>query len=305
MESYLGSHFAWWVGVVESRQDPKKMGRCQVRILGSHTDLKSIIPTADLPWAQPLIPLNDNASLQIKEGDYVVGFYLDGHDSQVPIIMGILPGIPVALPAVTEGFADPRTGAELSSAPRRPGASSGVRYPSRLNESTLSRLARNERISETPIQSKKTSVSTASIAGGGSWSEPPTPYAAVYPYNRVMETESGHILEFDDTPGAERIHIYHRSGTFDEYHPDGSKVTRINKDAYEIVVSDKNVYVKGSLNITADQDITLKAGQSITIEAGTDVKIKAGTTFSSEAGATQEHKSGGPMTLKGIPMNLN
>lgn len=180
-----------------------------------------------------------------------------------------------------------------------------MRYPSRLGEPTFSRLARNEKISQTPIQSKKNSVSTASIAGGGSWSEPATKYAAVYPYNRVMETESGHILEFDDTPGAERIHIYHRSGTFDEYHPDGSKVTRINKDAYEIVVSDKNVYVKGSLNITADQDITLKAGQSITIEAGTDVKIKAGATFSSEAGATQEHKSGGPMTLKGIPMNLN
>jgi len=305
MDTNIGSQFVWWTGVVESRQDPKKVGRCRVRIVGSHTDLKSVIPTADLPWAHPLIPLNDNASLQIKEGDYVVGFYLDGQDSQVPIIMGILPGIPVALPAATEGFADPRTGAELSSAPRQPGASRGVRYPSRLNESTLSRLARNEKISQTPIQSKKNSVSTASIAGGGSWSEPPTKYAAVYPYNRVMETESGHILEFDDTPGAERIHIYHRSGTFDEYHPDGSKVTRINKDAYEIVVSDKNVYVKGSLNITADQDITLKAGQSITIEAGTDVKIKAGATFSSEAGATQEHKSGGPMTLKGIPMNLN
>jgi hypothetical protein len=249
--------------------------------------------------------VNDSASLQIKEGDYVVGFYLDGLDSQVPIIMGILPGIPVALPSITEGFADPRTGAELSSAPRQPGASRGVRYPARLNESTLSRLARNQNISGTIVPAKKSEVATVSVAGGGSWTEPATKYAAVYPYNRVMETESGHVLEFDDTPGAERIHIYHRSGTFQEMHPDGSMVTHIDKDAYEIVISDKNVYVKGSLNITADQDITLKAGTSVTIEAGTDVKIKAGTTFSSEAGATQEHKSGGPMILKGIPMNLN
>jgi hypothetical protein len=305
MDTNIGSHFVWWVGVVESRQDPKKVGRCQVRILGSHTDLKSVIPTENLPWAQPLIPLNDNASLQIKEGDYVVGFYLDGHDSQVPIIMGILPGIPVSLPAPTEGFADPRTGRELSSAPRQPGASTGVRYPSRLNESTLSRLARNEKISDTPIQSKKSSVSTVSIAGGGSWSEPPTPYATVYPYNRVMETESGHILEFDETPGAERVHIYHRSGTFDEYHPDGSKVTRINKDAYEIVLSDKNIYVKGSLNITADKDVTIKAGQDVTIEAGGSFKVKAGVSIEQVSGADTKHTAGAGMSLKGVPMNWN
>lgn len=80
MEANLGDQFIWWMGVVESRQDPKKVGRCQVRIVGSHTDIKSVIPTEDLPWAQPIIPLNDNSSLQIKEGDYVVGFYLDGSE---------------------------------------------------------------------------------------------------------------------------------------------------------------------------------------------------------------------------------
>jgi len=299
MEANLGDKFVWWIGVVESRQDPKKVGRCQVRIVGAHTENKSVIPTEHLPWAQPLIPLNDTASLQIKEGDYVVGFYLDGQESQVPIIMGILPGIPVALGPASTGFNDPRTGSELSSAP------GGVRYPSRINEPTFSRLARNEKISQTPIQTKKSGVqSGVSVAGGGSWSEPKTPYAAVYPYNRVMETESGHILEFDDTPGAERVHIYHRSGTFDEVHPDGSKVVHIKADAYEVVLSDKKIYVKGSLDITADKDITLKAGQSVIIEAGTDVKIKAGTTFSSEAGASQEHK-GATMTLKGVPMLLN
>ena len=36
----------------------------------------------------------------------------------------------------------------------------------------------------------------------------------VYPKNHVYETESGHIKEFDDTEGAERIHEYHKSGTF-------------------------------------------------------------------------------------------
>ena len=42
--------FVWWQGVVEDRNDPLKLGRCRVRILGYHTDNKQDIPTATLPW---------------------------------------------------------------------------------------------------------------------------------------------------------------------------------------------------------------------------------------------------------------
>jgi Gp5 N-terminal OB domain len=318
MEGNLGSQFIWWVGVVESRQDPKRVGRCQVRIVGSHTDMKSTIPTEDLPWAHPIIPVNDTASLQIKEGDYVVGFYLDGPESQVPIIMGILPGIPTKRPSPTSGFADPRVGAELSSAPKKPLSVTPViggaiivegipsRYPENLNEPTFSRLSRNEKISQTPIQGKKTSISVAvPTAGPGTWSEPATPYAAEYPYNRVMETESGHILEFDDTPGAERIHIYHRSGTSEETHPDGTKVTRINKDAFEIVLSDKNIYVKGDLNITTVGNINLKAGMNVNIEAGLNIVMNALGSVTTQAVLGIFGSTIGPMALNGLPINWN
>jgi hypothetical protein len=318
MDHNLGSQFIWWTGVVESRSDPKKVGRYQVRIVGAHSEKRSVLATEDLPWAHPMIPLNDSASPQLKEGDYVVGFYFDGKDMQVPVIMGTLPGIPSALPPASVGFSDPRTGAELSSAPKKPAALSpmiggvtiteGVaqRNPSSLNESTLSRLARNERISETPIAGKQSSISVAvPTASPGTWSEPATPYAAVYPYNRVMETESGHILEFDDTPGAERVHIYHRSGTSEEIHPDGTKVTRINADAYEIVLSDKNVYVKGDLNITAVGDVNIKAGMNVNIEAGKDIILNALGSLTTQAVVGQTHTSTGPMGLTGLPINLN
>lgn len=320
IDANLGVHFIWWVGVVENRNDPKQVGRCQVRIAGSHTDQKSVLPTDSLPWAQPLIPLNDTSSLQIKEGDYVVGFYMDGVNAQVPIIVGILPGIPVQLLNPAVGFSDPRTGDTLSGAPRTPktltvssgGSSVSItdnhptRYPNRLKEPTFSRLSRNEKISQTAIQFKKDSVfKSIPIAGGGMYDEPETPYATQYPYNRVMETESGHILEFDDTPGAERIHIYHRSGTFDEYHPDGTKVTRIHADAYEIILSDKHVFVNGDINITAKNNVNIKAGKSIQLEAGENVFVKAGEMFSSQATTMQSHFSAGPMNLNGIPMNLN
>lgn len=318
METDFGDQLVWWVGVVEDRKDPKQVGRCRVRIAGSHTEMKSTIPTDHLPWAQPLIPLNDTSSLQIKEGDMVMGFYLDGLERQVPIIMGIIPGIPVERPSPSSGFSDPRIGSDLSSAPKKPLAVTPVlggavitegvasRYPENLNEPTFSRLARNEKISQTPIQGKKTSISVAvPTAGPGTWSEPATPYAAEYPYNRVMETESGHILEFDDTPGAERVHIYHRSGTSEETHPDGTKVTRINKDAYEIVLSDKNVYVKGDLNITAVGNLNLKAGMNVNIEAGLNIVVNALGSILGQATTAISLGTVGPMSLNGIPMMLN
>jgi len=305
MESNLGSHFIWWVGVVEDRQDPLKVGRCRVRILGSHSDSRSLIPTEDLPWAMPMIPLNDNASLQIKEGDFVAGFYLDGMEEHSPIIWGILPGIPKSRPPASVGFSDPRTEGELESSPHLPDTNA-TRNPRRLNEPTFSRLARNEKIDDTIVATKKLDVQlSVPTAGPGVWNEPETPYNAVYPYNRVMETESGHVLEFDDTPGAERIHIYHRSGTYEEVHPDGTKVTHIKSTAYEVVLSDKNIYVRGDLNLTAAGNINIKAGRNVNIESGEDIILNATGSVNSQAGISEAHTSTGVMSFNGLPINLN
>mgnify|MGYP006223932705 FL=1 len=41
--------FHWFVGVVESRNDPSQIGRVQVRVLGHHTDNKNSIPTSPDP----------------------------------------------------------------------------------------------------------------------------------------------------------------------------------------------------------------------------------------------------------------
>jgi len=49
--------FVWWVGVVENRNDPDMLGRCQVRIIGFHTEDKTQLPTEDLPWAYPMLPV--------------------------------------------------------------------------------------------------------------------------------------------------------------------------------------------------------------------------------------------------------
>ena len=94
-------NFIWWVGVVEDRNDPEKLGRCKVRIFGYHTENLAILPTDDLPWAIPLQPMTSAANSGIGstplgplEGTWVAGWFLDGEEKQQPIMMGTVGGKP-------------------------------------------------------------------------------------------------------------------------------------------------------------------------------------------------------------------
>lgn len=98
--------FFWWIGVVEDRMDPEKLGRCRVRILGYHIDNKETLPTSGLPWAMPMQPIS-SAALSGKgaapvgplEGTWVMGFFVDGPDKQQPMMLGTIGGMPT--PAAT------------------------------------------------------------------------------------------------------------------------------------------------------------------------------------------------------------
>lgn len=89
--------FYWFVGVVEDRNDDLKSGRCKVRIFGDHPSNKEDLPTADLPWAVPMQPITSAAisgkgttPLGPVEGTWVVGWYLDGPDKQIPMMIGTI-----------------------------------------------------------------------------------------------------------------------------------------------------------------------------------------------------------------------
>jgi hypothetical protein len=97
-------NFYWWTGVVEdSRGDPLNAGRCKVRIFGAHTDDLNLIPSEDLPWAMPLKSPNISSMYTpLREGQYVMGYFNDGAAGQMPVIVGVFPGIP-------QSEADPKT----------------------------------------------------------------------------------------------------------------------------------------------------------------------------------------------------
>ena len=107
--------FAWFVGVVEDRNDPLELGRVRVRCLGHHTADLTQLPTADLPWAHVMHPVTDPAMHGmgmspsfLVEGTWVIGFFRDFGEKQQPVIMGSLPGVPQKPADYRAGFNDPR-----------------------------------------------------------------------------------------------------------------------------------------------------------------------------------------------------
>ena len=319
--------FTWFVGVVEDRADPKKVGRVKVRCLGYHTKDKVKLPTDDLPWAHVMNPVTSatvsgvgQTPLGVVEGTWVVGFFTDGDDAQMPMIMGTLPGVITTdgLPfestadgvqSKQEGFFDPKGN-----------------YP-KYAESDVNRLARNDDDSpHSTLTLRKAdrdiAVGTAQIDGifdgvaqipndldtitgagtgrpvVGTWDEPETEYATVYPNNHVFETEGGHIKEFDDTKDKQRIHERHASGSGYEIFNNGTKITRVKQDNYNIISNDEFCHIQGDQRTTIDKGLRIrvnslgKAGNNYNIEVGqgsnVNIEVNGGNINLTTLGSGQD-----------------
>ena len=96
-DDYYGDRFRWFVGVVKDVGDDRS--RVRVRIFGiHHTEDLEKVSDGDLPWATVMYPTtggqasSGNASHNLTPGTWVVGFFLDGNDSQQPIVIGSING---------------------------------------------------------------------------------------------------------------------------------------------------------------------------------------------------------------------
>ena len=109
-ESFLKTNFMgrdgfrWWVGQIPPEGEDYDLqqngggwgNRIKVRILGYHPYSVVELPNKDLPWATILMGTTDGSgaqnratSVSIAPGDTVFGFFLDGDNGQVPVIMGV------------------------------------------------------------------------------------------------------------------------------------------------------------------------------------------------------------------------
>jgi len=228
--------FRWFIGVVEDRDDPLKLGRVRVRIYNVHSEKKSLVNTTELPWAGVLNSINSSSLDKIgisptgmQVGSTVIGFFMDGNDGNNPMIMGTLAGVPGNDQAKHDVCNEAR---EVNAVPK-------------------------------------------SYNGSGRVMEPNSAFAAKYPYNKVIRTERGHVIEVDDTPDKERIHIYHKSGSYSETNEVGRKVDKVVDDHFEIIVKNDNVWIGGNVKVHVMGNVDIKVEGTYTVESSVKMKFKA------------------------------
>lgn len=131
-------------------------------------------------------------------------------------------------------------------------------------------------------------------------SEPLSAYNAQYPYNQVKETESGHVMEMDDTPGAERVNITHRTGTFIEMHPNGKRVDKTLNDRHDYTTGDSIERVEGNTYKIFDKSVTIK-----TTEGEVTFQLEKGSmNITLNEGNVNIHLVGGNLNMK-VDGNVN
>lgn len=212
---FYGDQTRWFLGeVVDVENDPLKLGRVKVKVFGVYDEIDPV----DLPWAQIVVPVTQGVHdgkgqyLGILKGTQVFGVFLDGQNSQLPMVIGTVP----------------KKGDDNAKAKEN------------------------------------------------------------YPHNKVYQTDRGHYKEWDDTEGKERIREQHKSGTFYEMMPDGSRETvveenetlRVKGDA-TIKVGSKDGNNKANLTIIGDCNITVTGNATI---GATNVSVNATEKVTVRAG---------------------
>ena len=278
---------SFYTGVVEDIHDPEKMDRVKVRVMGIHIEERSTgenhLKTEELPWANVMAPTVFGMSTGIGtsfcpvKGTWVIVFF-ENDDLQKPMVIGTIKGIPTENQcSASQGFTDP-----------------DGEYPlkDRLKEPDTNRLHRNENYSKTelsknrdPNLEKNIKYTTDGSSNSGSWNMPTQLNTnTTYPDNTVIETKSGHIIEIDDTPGNERIHVWHPAGSFLEFRPDGSVTTKATNHHFRVVNGNKHELVNGFRTATIDNDDENTVGGDKNTLVQNNYNIGVGGTYSLKAG---------------------
>jgi muramidase (phage lysozyme) len=248
------NNLLWFLGVVEDNNDPQSLGRVRARAFGIHPQSKDDVPTEDLPWAFIVSGTYDAAYKPPELNSWVWGFFIDGKGAQQPVLLGVMLGMPTMIPG---GYGDSNSGFSAM------GDGSTL---DKVFKPDISDLARGENIQSTSVMAKNvTGGESVNGAGGKNWATPKSPYNAQYPHNWVKETKSGHVMEFDDTPGHERVNIYHRSGSHIEMNSSGQTTFKsvgsaffvMESNGYIRIKGDANVTVEGVANINCENDVNL------------------------------------------------
>ena len=94
-----------------------------------------------------------------------------------------------------------------------------------------------------------------------------------YPENQVKETSSGHIIEYDDTNGRERVMIRHRTGSGVEMRADGSVILSSTNNTLRIVAANEKVIVEGDGDVVYNGNLKMRVAGDFDLEVGGDFNV--------------------------------
>jgi hypothetical protein len=306
----LGDSFRWFVGRVADIKDPMRLGRVKVRMIHDQTGELGTqsnnfgITDEDLLWAWPISAIQ-SASLHWRKirdvelegfevpdwidavglsptgtavGTYVYGFYLDGHEQNIPLIFGSYH----KMSRHPEPPTDETTGKMLQIDEIESKLYSDIAALARGNyfdEETLA-FVNGQSLPKTPYSKGKSEKLKGIV------DEPESAYKAEYPYNTTYTTKSGHAIELDDTPSHERLHIWHKSGSYEEIankpaengerEIKGRRVLKTKDDSFEVVDRNKNVLIGNNHNVEIANNETIFVGNNQVVDIGANCTITVG-----------------------------
>lgn len=272
--------FVWWFGIIEDVNDPLQLGRVKVRVYHFYSLNSDTLPTTDLPWAHVIMP-STSASYQgkgwsptfMRVDSTVFGFFVDGVEGQMPIVLGTYPGIP------------------------QPNAEFVDSNNLTIDGHDVSQLARGTN----KLATTKDALLDPDMEPASSFT-----YKAQYPFNKVFESERGHVVEMDDTPGGERIHVYHNGGSYMEMST-GMRVDKTNGTQIDIASQARYIKSAGDIIILSDGATTIYSEGAITMSSKKQISlsaplinINATGAVSITGGATVSISSTGATTISGL-----
>lgn len=245
----------WFIGeVVDITGDPEKLGRVRVKVYQDH-DL--LMKNEDLTWSHVMLPTTSeslggiglNPSLAV--GSRVIGFYPDGENGRVSIIIGTM----AFNPSTDNGSSD----------------------------HSMSFLFRGRN----SITQEKIGID-----------EPDSSYKAEYPFNRVLQTKSGHVIEVDDTAGEERIHVRHKAGSYIEINKDGRITVVAQDDSINITGGNSSIQVKGNASVVVEGNLNVTAGGNTSVTSAGNLYIGAVGKLELSSGDSIVLSSAGGVTVR-------
>tara|TARA_Y100000114_G_scaffold78190_1_gene71940 strand:- start:429 stop:1769 length:1341 start_codon:yes stop_codon:yes gene_type:complete len=97
--------------------------------------------------------------------------------------------------------------------------------------------------------------------------------APEYPNNQVKETASGHVIEYDDTYGRERVMIRHKTGSGVEMRADGTVIISSTKNTIRLSLGDEKVIIEGDVEIAYQQNVKMRVGGDFDLDVAGNYNI--------------------------------